>query len=106
MDGFKRWKLIGSYSMIWSMGANSFRAYLTGIQTLDLSETGQQIKMIFPTMFFGGIMTGNYHGYWDEFMYLWSRKAKAFVMVEFAKDKGSTFTERKLPFDYVKGACY
>ncbi len=37
---------------------------------------------------------------------MWSHKAKCFVMVQFAMDKGSTFSSRKLPLDYCKGACY
>ena len=88
------------------MGATSADIHYSGTQTLHILPNDHKIYFQYPKLYMCGFVSGNFHAYWDNYLYLWSRKTKFFAQVKFAIDKGGYFSKAKEPLDKMVGGCY
>ena len=78
-DGGDKFTYYGTCTYDCSFGASSADIYYTGTNNLLLKQNNHLIKFQYPKLYLSGFMSGNYHAYWDNHLYLWSNKLKAFA---------------------------
>ena len=105
-DGGDKFAYHGTCTYDFVMGMSSADIHYAGTQTMHLKGSDHKIMSSYPKLHLSGFISGNYHGYWDKHLYLWSNKINAFVQIKFAQQQGSMFSKAKKPLDYISGSCY